>query len=574
MLRGIHTALLFFSYSFLLEAEASTKRIHVTPLQIEENDLSHQNHGLKLSGETLREDISSFLLENIDRSDITVHQKATGPVGLGLTDADHSNIMLYKFAKEGIELCSVEVKAINIDGYISLIGSLPDVNHEQIVETAAPDFDASLKVAWNSIKSSSDSKQRYFNKSLCLFPYKQTLKPVWKLQVESDGMGYDVWADQERVYKTNRLFFDLFNAKIKTYLRDAVSTPNIESHDAPIEEKTLSNNHFVTNTSTEDSGIERAEIGVNNTFEFEPGTPQFNEASIFFHAFNHLNYFFGLGYTWSGNAPLILKINSIVRTSVNNASYRPPSGNELPLITVGNGDGTILRNLSSDSDVVSHEFGHHVIYRVIKDTTGESLVLHEGLADYFVFASTEDPCLGRSICVPGASGACVIKDQCLRIASKTLQYDNENFENYNVHFKGQLISGYIYGLHEQVQKNNVPKVTLTALGYMSSDSNFQDMLTALMLADYQINSGANACIMYDYALDRGFGALLEDVDCSNFESIRLNTDPVEATGETIKLKKKSGFLGCSGSSAPPDSFDLGLLFFFFPFFRRRKKPSK
>ena len=147
----------------------------------------------------------------------------------------------------------------------------------------------------------------------------------------------------------------------------------------------------------------------------------------------------------------------------------------------------VLDNLPKDTDVISHEYGHHVIYKSLKSTRGESLILHEGLADFFVFARTGDGCLGESIC-PSGSQICEV-DQCLRTADNSLVYGEGLYPHKPAHQKGQLISGYLWDL---AQSNDVPledleRMVLRAIDLLVSDSGIEHFMLALYNADQELH---------------------------------------------------------------------------------------
>src|SRR5690606_2594621 len=149
---------------------------------------------------------------------------------------------------------------------------------------------------------------------------------------------------------------------------------------------------------------------------------------------------------------------------------------------VGDGDGEKLQNLPKDSDVVSHELGHHVIFQSLTSTKGESLVMHEGLADYFAFARTDDPCLGESICPAGSPVGCELESQCLRTADNTyvLNVDTKSEE----HFKSQFISGMLWDLRDNaVPAQDLDEMVIQATGMLLSNSGYHDLILTLMLAD-------------------------------------------------------------------------------------------
>lgn len=53
--------------------------------------------------------------------------------------------------------------------------------------------------------------------------------------------------------------------------------------------------------------------------------------------------------------------------------------------------------LGRDSDVVLHEFGHHMMFRSVQANGKESVALHEGFSDYFAYAITGNNKLAESV---------------------------------------------------------------------------------------------------------------------------------------------------------------------------------
>ena len=104
---------------------------------------------------------------------------------------------------------------------------------------------------------------------------------------------------------------------------------------------------------------------------------------------------------------MILSGLSLTNGYDNASRLNSASDGTLPSIKIDDGDGLVLQNLITDGDVVSHELGHHIIFKTLTSTIGESLVLQEGLADAFAFFRTSNACLGESIC-PKNSSACIM----------------------------------------------------------------------------------------------------------------------------------------------------------------------
>ena len=161
-----------------------------------------------------------------------------------------------------------------------------------------------------------------------------------------------------------------------------------------------------------------------------------------------------------------------------------------------------------------YELGHHILYQGLKSIKGESLVLHEGLADYLVFARTNNKCLGETIC-PEGTIACVQK-QCLRTADNDLNY--EGVLPRSAHQKGQLFSALMWEIGEDIGQQETAALLHKSLQYLQGSSGYKDFIISLMSADKEVNAGKNACLIQDKLEARGFGNLMSSnsISCTDF----------------------------------------------------------
>jgi len=371
------------------------------------------------------------------------------------------------------------------------------------------------------------------------------------------------------------LFFDMVDATISAYPRSPVDPATEKFTDQVNGDGTLTSDSFATNTTFYQSTTPRA-VASNEQFIYDPSDYRFAEASIFVHINQMLVFYESLGYPGLDLKPLTVMLHATINNTKNNALYEPPtsSASGYPTILIGDGDGVVLQNLPLDGDVVSHEFGHHIIYRTLKETSGESLVIHEGLADYFTYAKQNDPCLGPSICVQGDENVCVVYGKCLRTGINTLHYGTSDFDQLEAHLQGQIIGGLLLDLSPQIDRLVVAKTMYNALAYLVYDSGIRDFLLALLLSDYK-SGGNNTCYIYNAAIARGFGSLLADVDCTKPANIPVpniadNSDlqtPTTSSSSGSSTKKKNIF-GCSSAPLlpPSDSYPPWWLLFVLPLF--------
>ena len=234
-----------------------------------------------------------------------------------------------------------------------------------------------------------------------------------------------------------------------------------------------------------------------------------------------------IGYEWPQGRTLQITphMNHDPAVGFNNAFFQPTDAEtgDLGQIKLGDGDGVELKELGVDADVVAHEFGHQVVYTTLKTAARcyETLALHEGLADFFAFARTQDACLGESIC-PEGTGLC-IKPQCLRSGELDIKYGDaswlawSNFDTCYAHKNGQLFSSMLWDLRTQdsVPHEDLARLVFKAVTYFREDSGFRDFLLTLFMADAELYQGRYHQRIKAGIEQRGLGKLVQDVTAND-----------------------------------------------------------
>lgn len=167
--------------------------------------------------------------------------------------------------------------------------------------------------------------------------------------------------------------------------------------------------------------------------------------------------------------------------TLDNAQYLPAgsSGEGTPEIVIGTGWETgqgperHLRYLGKDADVSMHEFGHHIVFRSIQDTGGESGAMHEGLADYFTYAITGNNKLAESITKTGAP-----------LREGNVQGNISEYITANAHIAGQFFSSTLWDVRaalgtwqEGVEKSD--KIIWDAVDYVPYNSSYYQFIAAM-----------------------------------------------------------------------------------------------
>ena len=472
-----------------------------------------------------------------------------------------------------IPFCRFQVKAYEKDnGEISLLGKVPNIDQVSIqnYENWPNKIDTKIRIE-NFIREEMnvDSVTEIKSRKCFDVSYNEAV-PVWESIVRAVGKSYKVLANEEEVLHSQALFLDVVPAKIQAYKYNKFyNNGELEVFKFDLNATGyLENSFFVTDPDDYDVTKERV-IARNYEFLLEPDDEGFVEVNAFAHASRMLDYFKSIGFVWDESETIILKLHAILCSgsdcSKNNAQYEPGSANQdgTPIIILGDGDASEgefednsgqvttfgLQNLSIDSDVVSHELSHHIVFKVLKETSGESLRLHEGLADFFTFASTKDSCLGESIC-PENSLVCMVSGKCLRTASTTLTYHSDEYNAFPYHLQSQLISGLLWDLQEDIGLPTTETMVLHSLNYFTQDTNYRHFIVALMLADKDLNESANACKILEVAIERGLDDKLDGITCTDSDSWEedlqtVDSDEVETDIETeTVVEREQTTIGC------------------------------
>lgn len=350
----------------------------------------------------------------------------------------------------------------------------------------------------------------------CAFIRNRQLFPAVELTILANEHPYLVWANESEIFDSEARFFDV-DGSSRVYASSPAAKSLVDVTLRGLKgDGTLTSSFF----TTDPVGTSRA-TNENSEFYFDPSDPRFAEVSVFTHASLMLSFFKDLGYVGKKPQLILLKVHDTPSNTVNNAEYLPGEGSAdgVPRIRIGDGDGEVLQNLPLDIEVVSHEFGHHVVFDYLKSTKGPSLTVHEAFADFFTLARNDDPCLAESVCPSTAlaypQGACWIAGKCLRTADNTLKL-NDPIVAADGHRRGQVVSGLLWDLRSlySIPKGDVTKIAFTAVNYFPETISFTDLIVALMSADKEVMGGKYSCAILAAAKERGFGESVEALTCS------------------------------------------------------------
>ncbi len=493
-----------------------------------------------------------------------------------------STITSFKITFDGTPLCDYSLRSIQTQGGgQAILGEIPQ-NLGYLI-TKSDDTPTQADVERLTREGNFHSAKK-ISSCLLLQEDEQELIPVWEVLAinNEDSLSYKLRLSKTMIYKTDPYFFDV-TGTVSAYEKNIIDS-DLKEFSIPLTEPgtTLTNEYFTTKPFSGSRAEESDSI-----FAYDETNTHFAEASLFVYGNTIYDWYKEIGYVWSGVKPVELVSNAVFSGNVNNAMYLPAESSDSghPQIKVGRGDGKLLRNLTMDIDVTAHEFGHHVVFSHLKSISGESLVLHEGLADYFVFAMTKDSCLGESIC-PDGSQICWIENKCLRTADNNLKYNDEIYKIAEPHEKGQIVSGTLWdlGLREGVGHGVATNIALEAVSQFGDASGFADFSVALFVADQNLYDGKYACDIYDVLSARNIKFHLDEINCDNTKAlppISGGSDGGTATLSSPATSKRSssqGGCGVIGTQAHTDgkaASNLSWMFLFvLPLLMIRRKHQK
>ena len=476
----------------------------------------------------------------------------TGDLGLVVSE--------YAIRAGNYEVCKSSIRTVEAPGGASFIlGVAPNIDAVYpVTDDSWVSLDEARNMALDGLRSSGHAGGTVVmtSSSRCLFPVQSQLEPVWKIILRSGHIPYVFYVGSAGVIEGDVMAFDA-TATVRSYDTNQV-TGTLKDYAITVNGDGYMTNDYLTTADASSKPIGRLQ-SISNAFTKSPGDFYFAEQSTFAHVNEHRDWVEQNGYVWKGPKPLTIKNHFVFSGgNVNNAMYSPFDGTSGPNIFVGDGDGSVLQNLEFDSDVVSHEFGHHIIFGYLTTATAgsESLVLHEGLADTITFMRTGDSCLGESIC-PSASRTCYLAAKCLRTAESTIKYKDASYNSLADHLRGQVISGFFWDLRKSgsIPVADLNKLVIASITFLPSAADFKAFITAVLDADYSLYSAKYQSAILTAASGRGLGI---DTLAISLSSIDGKQPPVATSaGSTSSSSGKKGFLGLCSIGATSASASAG-----------------
>ena len=474
-------------------------------------------------------------------------------------DSSYFNLNVGNF-----EICDTDIVVHNhkdfnaplIFGYLPVnpdIKFIPDISH-------FPDVTRTQAILQNRLNEVFfELKPRISTDKYCLYPDGNELVPALSFIATIDDKPYNIILNEREILHFKKMFFSV----------DGTATIFDKNRFGGLKTVGLSNldgsgylvdPHFYTTQPS------RA-FSSTFTYNFDPESDQFRETSTFKNLQDYYAWFQTLGYSWHDSKKINIISNAIIEGSPNNAFFSPSTASsEDHSISVGTGDGTVLKDLAIDRDVVNHEFGHFIIYATLKnaDERSQALVIHEGVADFFVMMRNQSPCLAPSVCPPGSS---LCSGSCLRTASNSMTLQTAPQE---AHQRSVFLSGMLWDLYQvdSIPHQDLLAIVFRALPLLGVSSGYRDFIASMLVSDLANFNMKYCSKILNRAEVRGLSAYTKDLQCdknaiSNYTADNSNTG---ANGAYSSNGKSHSFCGTivplsnsDGSNPPSGTLPVSLM---------------
>jgi hypothetical protein len=430
----------------------------------------------------------------------------------------NTQFMKYNLFINDTPLCHYKIATYTIGNRLNISGNFPTKSMTIEKHTSLPTVKNFERTIRSKIKGFTKTK----NPTKCFYIKDDIAYKSLKATVFINNLPYEIIANKNKIFHIEKKFFSM-------QTDNKITTQIYQKKAEDLSPKTLIK---ITLNNVSDTGElcsnkfkivkpNSYDIAQDSEFKFFYNTEEnkFEQVTMFTNATLHTNWIENIGKTtWpSSQIKLILHEEPEVLGKNNVARYTPMNEQGDSVLELGQGDGIILDNLRIDPDVISHEANHHFIYQNITSVQGESLVLHEGLADALVMLKTQDPCLGEWICPTDIT---CLSTKCLRTADNDMRYDSKDFQRYPTHVKSQLISGLVWDIAKETDNESTAKIIISSIKLLGEEAIIADFLQAIIDTEDILYNKKNCETIVNAMNNRGFSSLLNqyNITCSPEET--------------------------------------------------------
>jgi hypothetical protein len=425
------------------------------------------------------------------------------------------------------------------------------------------------------------------------FATEQSLQPA-SVELQRDPDNHELYRiiksiDGQQILDKESLSFQ-FTARVMTELSiDDYKIEDVELSDI-LQQPTDGAAKLMGRVFQVSSPVEDIPVSQSNRFDYDPTqqSSMFNQVQVYFNL-TEIKEWFKDTFSFDDDYKLEVVVDTLVYGEAQNAAYEPSVDSNRGSLLFGSG-GSSLTNLSRDFDIASHEFSHHVIWQTINSKRGDALIIHEGYADYFTYAATDDPYLGES--------SALYRDYIRSaVAPRSIRYDDPLLSPHS-HDRGEVLSALLWELRLEIG-SSFDQVVYRSLAYLNGYSELSDVMLGLIQADRDLNPiavsetyyglhGTNKCSLIQSMIERGFVGHLTDINPEGCDLTlptenHNNEQPVQHSMTSNGTSSKKPFCGTlTGDSQKQNlglwailcTLSLPMLFGLYPILKETNKALK
>ena len=227
-------------------------------------------------------------------------------------------------------------------------------------------------------------------------------------------------------------------------------------------------------------------------FNYLRDDPRFEEVMVYYHVDSVGRYLKGLGFDFVDN----WQIPANVHIGMTRAGFYDDSDG-----SIGFGDaGT---DVAEDAEVIVHEYGHAILDRQVPDINrGEGGALHEGFSDFLAasfFSAVSD---GFSDTIVFEWAGSEDPEVATRPVNGNKRYPEDIIGD--SHADGQIWSAALWEIFEAIGRDASIRLVVESHFFLAPDAEFVDAASAILLADQDLNGGANFDLILGIMENRGF----------------------------------------------------------------------
>ena len=233
----------------------------------------------------------------------------------------------------------------------------------------------------------------------------------------------------------------------------------------------------------------------SRAFTAKRGQQGFNEVMIYYHIDRVQRYIQELGFDNVNNRQI--EVNAA--ESPQDQSFYLPSTKTLHFGLGGVDD-------AEDADIILHEYGHSIQDDQVPGfgASSECRSMGEGFGDYLAgsfFADLKSDSLKPCVGSWDATSYSAEEPPCLRRLDSNKKYPKDMVRE--EHDDGEIWSACLWELRAGIGRRKADKLILAHHFLISRLAKFEDAANALLVADEQLNEGANATTIRDIFVRRG-----------------------------------------------------------------------